>query len=81
MRIEDVKEYQVPEPTLYNIKDLTIRFDLDYFLNIVGEKMTEIGVFTGDISPEQSILVNELKWEPDDQHFWLEVTVQEELKH
>lgn len=79
--LEDIQEYNILDAPAYDIRDMTIRFDVEYFLAIVGEKITEIGYFTNDILPNQSIRVNELKYEPDDKKFWIEVTVQEELKH
>lgn len=80
-KINQIMESQILETQKYDVQDMTFRFDLEYFLDIISEKLTEISVFTGDMSENFSYRVNGLKWEPEDKKFWVEVTLQEEKFH
>ena len=65
--IEEEEFYfkNVHDPSSVHVEDVIARFDDNFLLSVLSEKITEVSIVLDHIEPNQSIKVNELSFDKD----------------
>lgn len=77
-KLDEAEDWQFIETNRYDVRDLTIKFESEYLLKALSDKLTEISMYVGDIPPHHYVSVNELKYDQDDRMWYVEATIQKE---